>query len=115
LPQGLDLAALEHVRQIVYAAIQAMVHLTLDVSMEFVGRLVEIDRRIAAQQPTPSLSAAETAYFLSDCSARLSSCNAVSMPSIALTRCPPYSPAECPNAIFGVLKHVHGVADFGVR
>jgi hypothetical protein len=50
LPQGLDLAALEHVRQIVYAAIQAMVHLTLDESMEFVGRLVEIDRRIAAQQ-----------------------------------------------------------------
>jgi hypothetical protein len=46
LPDGLDLAALQSLRPIVYALLQAL-DLTLDEATGLIGRLIEIDRRIA--------------------------------------------------------------------
>lgn len=46
LPDGLDLDALQSVRPVVYALLQAL-DLTLGEATGLIGRLVEIDRRIA--------------------------------------------------------------------
>jgi hypothetical protein len=46
LPDGLDLAALQWVRPVVYALLQAL-DLPRDEAAGLIGRLVEIDRRIA--------------------------------------------------------------------
>ena len=51
LPDGLDADALQRARVIVYALIHAL-RCTLDYALPIVGRLVEIDRRIAALRPT---------------------------------------------------------------
>ena len=52
LPAELDAEALRAVRAIVYAVIQA-VDFTLDKSTALIGRLVEIDRRLAAGERDP--------------------------------------------------------------
>ena len=52
LPAELDAEALRAVRAIVYAVIQA-VDFTLDESTALIGRLVEIDRRLAAGERDP--------------------------------------------------------------
>ena len=52
LPAELDAEALRAVRAIVYAVIQA-VDFTLDESTALIGRLVEIDRRLAAADRDP--------------------------------------------------------------
>ncbi len=46
LPDGLELDALQSVRPVVHALLQAL-DLTLDEATGLIGRLVEIDRRIA--------------------------------------------------------------------
>ena len=50
LPDDLDLNGLHQVRMIVYAVLQVL-DLTLDESTPLIGRLVEIDRRIARMHP----------------------------------------------------------------
>jgi hypothetical protein len=50
LPARLDIEMLREMRDTVYAIIQALDG-TLDESLPFIGRLVEIDRRIAALTP----------------------------------------------------------------
>ena len=52
LPAELDAEALRAVRAIVYAVIQA-VDFTLDELTALIGRLVEIDRRLAAGERDP--------------------------------------------------------------
>ena len=52
LPAELDPEALQAVRAIVYAVIQA-VDFTLDELTALIGRLVEIDRRLAAGERDP--------------------------------------------------------------
>lgn len=52
LPAELDADALRAVRAIVYGVIQA-VDFTLDESTALIGRLVEIDRRLAAAAHDP--------------------------------------------------------------
>jgi hypothetical protein len=54
LPDQLALADLRRTRAIVYAIIQALGG-TLDDSLPFIGRLAEIDRRIALNEPTSNL------------------------------------------------------------
>jgi len=51
LPDGLDADALQRARIIVYALIRAL-RCALDDALPIVGRLVEIDRGIAALRPT---------------------------------------------------------------
>jgi hypothetical protein len=54
LPDSLDLDGLRHARDIVYAIIHALGG-TLDDNLPFIGRLAEIDRRIALSEGTSNL------------------------------------------------------------
>jgi hypothetical protein len=54
LPDQLDLAALRQTRDIVYAIIHSLGG-TLDDDLQFIGRLAELDRRIALNEPTSNL------------------------------------------------------------
>jgi hypothetical protein len=53
LPAGLELAALQRLRAVVYASLQAL-DFTLDEATAIIGRLVEIDRRIATARVLPA-------------------------------------------------------------